>query len=113
MASTHVEWRSDPYWRSRRVSPAQLLVYDIGVPSASVQSLLEINEVLPSTFRPALQDRDGLSTWLSQNSSALSPHEAQHLKNLANEYGWMNCLRCPRPGGDIPVQDQQISCRWM
>ncbi|KAF4539673.1 Mg2+ transporter protein CorA-like/Zinc transport protein ZntB [Lasiodiplodia theobromae] len=60
------DWHADPYWRGRRISPAQLLVHDIRLDEQSgggyrqrhdAAPLLEIKEVMTSAFAAEVSQR--------------------------------------------------------
>ena len=93
----NVNWDDDEYWRTRRLSPAQLQIFDVHlanwVRDEQVGPILEVDETLPSTLLPALKDRDRLAREIKIEEHAQNRQEATDWRHVANEYGWMNCLR--------------------
>ncbi|KAF2243971.1 hypothetical protein BU26DRAFT_112090 [Trematosphaeria pertusa] len=112
-----VDWSSDAYWRNRRLSPAQLQVHDIRLEDTGwrtdLNGMLEMREVLTSTLLPDLEDRDRLVNDLPIDEVTMNRNEHVHLRNLATEYGWMNCLRSK--GVQQAIDDPQYlkKCRWI
>lgn len=114
-AITPVDWQSDAYWRTRRLSPAQLHIYDIEVKTAhsSPYPKLDINEVLPSSLLPDLRDRDRLSRVVHLRQLPAFGGELHRLRTLAGEYGWMNCLRINDEEHHDGETKNATQCRWM
>ncbi|EKG14464.1 Mg2+ transporter protein CorA-like/Zinc transport protein ZntB [Macrophomina phaseolina MS6] len=112
---SHVDWRADPYWRQRRISPAQLLVQDIRLEGwrQDAGPMLEIKEVLSSSLLPDLMERDRLrkeadvSRWVQNRS------EQYHFKSLVAEYGWLNVLRNSGVQKSVGDPEGWRKCRWI
>ena len=113
----HVDWNADPYWKNRRLSPAQLQVHDIRVEDAGwanhVDGMLEMRETLSSTLLPALENRNRLASEIPYESIASNRSEQMHLRSLASEYGWMNCLRSRGVQQDVSDPEELRKCRWI
>lgn len=111
------DWQSEPYWRKRRLSPAQLQVHDIRLEDAGSRTdhhdMLEMREILTSTLVPALTQRDALAESLAIEEVTTNKNEQTHLRNLINEYGWMNCLRSKGVQQSISDPDELKKCRWI
>ncbi|KAF1911359.1 hypothetical protein BDU57DRAFT_598697 [Ampelomyces quisqualis] len=90
------DWRADPYWRNRRLSPAQIQVHDVRLEERrqDVGAMLEMHEVLSSSLLPELDSRDSLASTLPVEEATKNRNEQVQLRSLANEFGWMNVLRC-------------------
>ncbi|PVH99548.1 hypothetical protein DM02DRAFT_642928 [Periconia macrospinosa] len=92
-----VDWRADQYWRNRRLTPSQLQIHDVRIEDTGRRDdengMLEMREVLSSTLLPVLEHRDALANSLNVEEFSKNRNEQTHFKNLASEYGWMNCLR--------------------
>ena len=115
-----VDWAADEYWRNRRLSPAQLLVHDVDLQGwrsdserTHVGPLLEINEIFVSRLQPVLETRDHLAETLNPEAWTTNRQEQEGLRNLAREYGWLNCLRRPGPQGNGAAVGEQQKCRWI
>jgi hypothetical protein len=88
-------WHEDPYWRSRRLSPAQIQVHDIRLEGSrqDVGAMLEMREVLSSSLLPYLEGRDDLANSLLNDEAAKNRNE---LNSQVQEFGWLNVLRDSR-----------------
>lgn len=112
-----VDWQSDLYWRNRRLSPAQLQVHDIRLEDTGWRTdsdgMLEMREVLSSTLLPALENRDRLANAIHFEELTNNRSEQMNLRNLANEYGWMNCLRSKDVQQSLSDPETFRKCRWI
>ncbi|KAJ4295468.1 hypothetical protein N0V90_007480 [Kalmusia sp. IMI 367209] len=112
-----VDWQSDQYWRNRRLSPAQLQVHDIRLEDTGWRTdsdgMLEMREVLSSTLLPALENRDRLASAIPYEKMTKNRSEQINLRNLANEYGWMNCLRSKGVQQNVSDPGELKKCRWI
>ncbi|KAJ4359827.1 uncharacterized protein N0V89_000383 [Didymosphaeria variabile] len=112
-----VDWQSDQYWRKRRLSPAQLQVHDIRLEDTGWRTdsdgMLEMREVMSSTLFPALENRDRLADTIPYEKLTKNRSEQMNMRNLANEYGWMNCLRSKdvQQGVSDPAELRKL--RWI
>ena len=108
-------YKHDPFWKGKRLTPAQLLVHDIGLESLrpGKEPRLEINEIPSSSLIADTSDLVGGRTRKEKDDSipiqgrGWTRSEQQRLKDLRQEYGWMNELRKPKN------QDDECMCRWM
>lgn len=116
-ASAQVDWQADQYWRNRRLSPAQLQVHDIRLGDAGwsteADGMLEMEEVLSSSLAPALENRDRLASTVPYEELTKNRIEQANLRNLASEYGWMNCLRSKGVQKNVSDPDDLRKCRWI
>ena len=112
-----VDWQSDQYWRNRRLTPAQLQVHDIRLEDSGWKpdsdGMLEMREVLSSTLLPALENRDRLAKSIHYDQLTANRSEQINLRNLANEYGWMNCLRSNDVQQSVSDPEELRKCRWI
>jgi Mg2+ and Co2+ transporter CorA len=110
-----VDWQSDAYWRNRRLSPAQIQVHDIRLEGwrTDVGAMLEMREILPSTLMPDLEKRDHLAETIPLDDLTQNRSEQNHLRSLAKEFGWMNCLRSNRIQDTIFDPPHRRKCRWI
>ena len=109
------DWHADPYWRNRRLSPAQIQVYDIRLEGLrqDVGTMLEMREVLSSSLLPDLENRDDLANTISVEEVTKNRNEQVHLKSLANEFGWMNVLRSNNVQNTAFDSQDSRKCRWI
>ncbi|KAF2793296.1 hypothetical protein K505DRAFT_244772 [Melanomma pulvis-pyrius CBS 109.77] len=110
-----VDWQDDVYWRNRRLTPAQIQVHDIRLEGwrADVGPMLEMKEVLSSTLLPDLEKRDSLVNSLPLEEATKNRNEQNHLRTLAAEYGWMNCLRSNEIQETLSDAPDMRKCRWI
>lgn len=108
------DWNADPYWRNRRLSPAQIQVHDIRLEESrqDVGSILEMKEVLSSTLLPDLEERDRLVDSKLIENVTNQRSEQFHLQRLVNEFGWMNVLRTEHVQTSVS-DTQSRKCRWI
>ncbi|GME38457.1 Mg2+ transporter protein CorA-like/Zinc transport protein ZntB [Neofusicoccum parvum] len=86
-AEAHVDWKADPYWRQRRISPAQLLVHDIRLEGwrHDAGPMLEIKEVLSSSLLPELNGRERLREDVDVAEWVGNRTEQYHFKSLISD----------------------------
>lgn len=110
-----VDWQADAYWRNRRLSPAQLQVHDIRLEGwrTDVGAMLEMKEVLSSTLLPDLDRRDHLVNTIPLEDVTKNRNEQNHLRALAAEFGWMNCLRSSEVQDTVFGPPETRKCRWI
>jgi hypothetical protein len=110
-----VDWRADPYWRTRRLSPAQILVHDVRLEGwrKDVGPMLEMKEVLSSSFESALDLRDGLLENTKFEELSNNRTEQQQFQTLFKEYGWLNCLRSKGIQETLFDREDYNKLRWM
>lgn len=109
------DWHADSYWKNKRITPAQLQIHDIrlGGWRQDVGAMLEMREVLSSTLLPDLERRDDLAQNIPIIDATRQRNEQMHLKNLANEFGWMNVLRSNEVQAAIDDPQHLRKCRWI
>ena len=110
---TLVDWQSDSYWRNRRLSPAQIQVHDVRLDDRRYDSgsMLEMHEVLSSSLLPDLENRDRLASSIPLDEATKS--ERVHVQKLANEFGWLNCLRSDKVQMSASDPPELRKCRWI
>ncbi|KAF2193694.1 hypothetical protein K469DRAFT_549828 [Zopfia rhizophila CBS 207.26] len=110
-----VDWQADTYWRNRRLSPAQIQVHDIRLEGwrTDIGPMLEMKEVLSSTLLPDLANRDNLVDSMLLEEITKNRNEQNHLRTLAAEYGWMNCLRSRGVQETLFDSSDLRKCRWI
>ncbi|KAF2465634.1 uncharacterized protein BDR25DRAFT_306712 [Lindgomyces ingoldianus] len=110
-----VDWQADSYWRTRRLSPAQIQVHDIRLEGlrTDVGPMLEMKEIYSSTLLPELEGRDKLINSLPLEEATKNKNEQSHLRSLATEYGWMNCLRSRGVQESIYDPPEYRKSRWI
>jgi Mg2+ and Co2+ transporter CorA len=109
------DWHADPYWRNRRLSPAQIQVHDIRLEGLrqGAGAMLEMREVLSSSLLPELEGRDDLANTIAIDEATKNRNEQVHLKSLANEFGWMNVLRSNDVQTSLAGSKESRKCRWI
>jgi hypothetical protein len=116
----NVDWSKDPYWRTRRISPAQIQIHDIRLAQNPFHrdphhhDFLEIYETLTSSLVDDLTRRDVLyEKFRDKEPTAANRQEFNKIKNLAHEYGWMNCLRSRGVQQSVDDPFHLRKCRWI
>jgi hypothetical protein len=111
--SVQADWQNDPYWRHRRLSPAQIQVHDVRLDDRRYEagSMLEMHEVLPSSFMHDSAERDRLASSIPLDE--VTKAERVHLQKLAIEFGWMNCLRGEKVQTSTSDPPELRKCRWI
>jgi hypothetical protein len=116
-AAENVHWADDEYWRTRRLSPAQLQIFDVHLASwvrdEHAGPFLEIDETLSSTLLPALRNRDRLASELKIEEHSQNRHEQTEWRRVLNEYGWMNCLRSKGVQTSLNSPKDHRKLRWI
>ena len=109
------DWDADPYWRNRRLSPAQVQVHDIRLEGwrQDVGAMLEMREVLSSSLLPDLEERDSLANSMPIEEATKNRNEQVQLRSLANEFGWMNVLRSDNVQNNMFDAPDSRKCRWI
>ena len=114
---SNVNWASDEYWRARRLSPAQLQIFDVHlanwVRDEQVGPILEVDETLASTLLPALRNRDRLAKDLHIEAHCQNRQEQTDWRHVLDEYGWMNCLRSKGVQTDLNSPRDHRKLRWI
>ncbi|KAJ8115521.1 hypothetical protein OPT61_g2853 [Boeremia exigua] len=112
-ATPTADYNSDPYWRNRRLSPAQIQIHDVRLNDRRYGpgSMLEMHEVLSSSLLPELENRDQLANTIPLNSATKS--ESAHFQKIAVEFGWMNCLRSNVVQTSASDPPEFRKCRWI
>ncbi|KAH8730806.1 hypothetical protein GQ44DRAFT_699888 [Phaeosphaeriaceae sp. PMI808] len=107
------DWHADAYWRNRRLSPAQIQIHDVRLEGGrqDAGAMLEMSETLTSTLLFDLQGRDNLAKSIPVEDA--SKNQQMQLKSLANEFGWMNCLRSNDVQNNTSDSKPSRKCRWM
>jgi hypothetical protein len=106
-----VDWYADSYWRSRRLSPAQIEIHDIRLEEQrrDAGQMLEMREVLSSSLLPDLEGRDDLANSVQVGEATKN----ERVKSLVAEFGWMNCLRSSSVQMSTSDPLDSRKCRWI
>lgn len=112
-ATRTADWYSDPYWRNRRLSPAQIQIHDVRLDDRPYESgsMLGMHEVLSSSLLPQLENRDRLANIIPLDDATKSVRA--HFQKLAFEFGWMNCLRSNEVQTSASDPPGLRKCRWI
>jgi hypothetical protein len=117
VSAENVNWADDEYWRTRRLSPAQLQIFDVHlaqwVRDEQAGPILEIDETLSSTLLPTLRDRDRLASELEVEAHTQNRQEQTEWRRVLNEYGWMNCLRSKGIQTSLDAPKDHRKLRWV
>lgn len=113
----NVNWNDDEYWKNRRLSPAQLQVFDVRLQdwnqSEQANPMIEIDETLPSSLYPALSNRDRLANELDVEKLTQNRSEQNAWRRVISDYGWMNCLRSKGIQQNVDDPKELRKLRWV
>lgn len=112
-ATPTADWYNDPYWRNRRLSPAQIQIHDVRLNDRRYESgsMLGMHEVLSSSLLPQLENRNYLANSIPLDDATKSVRA--HFQRLALEFGWMNCLRSNEVQLSVTDPPEMRKCRWI
>lgn len=112
-SATATDWHSDPYWRNRRLSPAQIQIHDVRLDERRYESgaMLDIHEVLSSSLLPDLENRAALASSIPLDD--VTKAERVYLQKIADEFGWLNVLRSNKVQTSTSDPPELRKCRWI
>lgn len=99
----------DPRWRSKPLTPQQLLVTDVQYDTLRPDRgpMLELNERAASTLIPDTAAFTPSASYVRISSLTDNPIERQTFNALENDYGWMRHLRLD---ADDPAKVRWVHC---
>ena len=114
--ATH-DYDADPLWRSKPLTPAQILAHDIRLESlrADRGPMLECNEKVPSSLVPDTAALTSPADFARSKAAAVNPIEERRFKRLEEDFGWIRHLRLgkkPNPSAN-GSQPAAAKCRWI
>ncbi|TKA69136.1 hypothetical protein B0A49_06315 [Cryomyces minteri] len=108
------DYSDNPFWRSKRLSPAQVLVHDVRHEEWEKQPMLEIKERPSSTLVPSIgHSRVRMQRAIRTGEITSLAIEQQKLAALEEEYGWMNSLRVTDIQRKTSDPEGYSKCRWI
>ncbi|KAK4991783.1 hypothetical protein LTR50_001600 [Elasticomyces elasticus] len=115
VTDTGVDYRNDPLWRVKRLTPAQLLVHDVRLEQwrSNTGPMLEITERMSSSLVPQSAAVTTSSRIINAAEASSNPIEQQRLTALEEEYGWMHTLRLSRVQNQVYDPKDSAKCRWI
>jgi hypothetical protein len=111
------DYDADPLWRSKPLTPAQILAHDIRLESlqAGRGPMLECNEKAPSSLVPETAASTSRADFARSEAAAVNPIEERRFKRLEEDFGWIRHLRLkerPKPSAD-GSHPAAAKCRWI
>jgi hypothetical protein len=111
------DYDADPLWKSKPLTPAQILTHDIKLESlrADRGPMLECNEKAPSSLVPDSAAMTSRADFVRSEAAAVNPIEERRFKRLEEDFGWIRHLRLkdkPKPSAD-DSQPAAAQCRWI
>jgi Mg2+ and Co2+ transporter CorA len=111
------DYDADPLWKSKPLTPAQILTHDIKLESlrADRGPMLECNERAPSSLVPDAAATTSRADFARSEAAAVNPIEERRFKRLEEDFGWIKHLRLkdrPNPSAD-GSQTAAANCRWI
>lgn len=109
------DYDAEPEWRSKPLTPGQVLVNDIRLESLRSDRgpMLEVNERLTSTLVPDSAAFTPAASRKRARDAAANPIEERRFINLEEQYGWIRELRLQDYQRDIRDSDESAKCRWI
>lgn len=109
------DYDADAAWRSKPLTPAQVLCYDIRLESLRADSgpMVEVNEKSSSLLVPdtaALTTAAGIAR---ASDAAANPIEERRFKRLEDDFGWIRHLRLKEIQKTVDDSDSSAKCRWI
>jgi hypothetical protein len=107
-------YRKDPFWASKKLTPGQLSIHDIGFEKRQYRDTrLELNAILPSSVIPEdgwEQSAKSQQEWQKQldaiDDIKLARIEVKKLLETRRQYEWMSEFR-------LSEEEKHIHCRWV
>lgn len=108
-------YEADPQWRSKPLTPAQLLVNDIRLETWRPDRgpLLEMTERFASVLVPDTAANTPSVGYVRASEAASNPIERQRFSTLEEDYGWMRHLRIQEYQHDAYDSEGSAKCRWI
>ena len=111
------DYDADPLWRSKPLTPAQILTHDIKLESlrADRGPMLECNETAPSSLVPDSAALTSRADFARSEAAAVNPIEERRFKRFEEDFGWIRHLRLKDKhkspaDGSLPTA---AKCRWI
>lgn len=108
-------YEADPRWRSKPLTPAQILVHDVRLErwSRDRGPMLEIIDRIASSLVPEQAAITPSASYVRAADAATNPIEQQRFKSLEEEYGWMRHLRLLQYQSHEYDDQWSAKCRWI
>ena len=111
------DYDADPLWRSKPLTPAQILAHDIKLESlrADRGPMLECNEKTPSSLVPDAAALTSRANFARSKAAAVNPIEERRFARLEEDFGWLRHLRL-KDRQSSPANashDTPVKCRWI
>ena len=108
-------YEADPQWRTKPLTPAQILVNDIRLEKWRKDRgpMLEVNERFASTLVPHQACTTPSSAYVRASDAASNPIESQRFATLEEEYGWIRHLRLRQYQENVYDSEDAAKCRWI
>ena len=110
-----INYEADPRWKSKPLTPAQILVNDIRLETWRTDRgpMLEINERFTSTLVPDIAAITSSENYVRAAEAANNPIEQQKFSELEENYGWMRHLRLQEYQRHAYDSEHSAKCRWI
>lgn len=110
-----LKYAADPQWRSKPLTPAQILVHDVRLETWRHDRgpMLEIDERFASTLVSDHAANTLSDSYMRAADAAANPIEEQRFAALEEEYGWMRHLRLQEFQQNAYDSENSAKCRWI
>ena len=108
-------YEADPQWRSKPLTPAQILVHDIRMERWRINRdpMLEIVERPSSTLIPRYAASIPSDGPVRASEAAKNPIQKQNFMKLEQDFGWMRRLRLSHHQVSEQDSGDSAKCRWI
>lgn len=109
------DYDTDPSWRAKPLTPARVLVYDVGLESlrANRGPMLEVSERPPSSLVPDDAATTNAAGIARATDAAANPIEERRFRRLEDEFGWIRHFRMDEATGKPQGSQDETHCRWI
>jgi hypothetical protein len=109
------DYDASPQWRSKPLTPAHILVFDIRLESLRVERgpTLEVNEKSPSLLVPDSAPQTTAAGIARASDASTNPIEEHRFQRLEDEFGWIRHLRLKGIQQTADDPEHFAKCRWV
>lgn len=109
------DYDANPQWRSKPLTPAHVLVYDIGLESLRAERgpMLEVSEKSPSLLVPDSASQTSPARIARAIEASATPIEEGRFQRLEDDFGWIRHLRLKEKQQTADDPGNFANCRWI
>lgn len=110
------DYDANPQWRSKPLTPAQVVVSDIRLESLRAERgpMLEVNEKSPSLLVPDAASQTTAAGIARASKAAVNPIEERRFRRFEDDFGWIRHLRLKEIQQTADnISENSAKCRWI